>query len=187
MIKSLFRRRAGNSEQQSKAADGGAKPFANLFVKVADARKSGQLNDAILEGVDRTEIAAAVLMVEVARLDTDYSDSEIERICSIMRREFGMSLEQANALLDTAENHHDEVYTNWLFTKTIKDKAGVEERTKVMEYLWDIAYADGELDELEADLLLRIGQAIGLTESDRIMALQRVIAKRAPERAATSS
>lgn len=50
-----------------------------------------------------------------------------------------------------------------------------------MEHLWDIAYADGELHELEADLLLRIGQSMELPESERIKALERVFAKRVPE------
>jgi uncharacterized tellurite resistance protein B-like protein len=88
-----------------------------------------------------------------------------------------MSLEQANALLDTAEARHEEAYTNWLFTKTIKEKAGLEERARVMEYLWDIAFADGELHELEADLLLRIGNAMELPENLRITALLNVLAK----------
>lgn len=173
MIKSLFARRNKGDED--------AKPVAGFFAKVADARKAGQLVDGEMDGVDRTKVAAAVLMVEVARLDTNYSDQETDRICSIMQREFGMSLEQAISLLDTAETRHEEAYTNWLFTKTIKEKAGLEERAKVMEHLWDIAYADGELHDLEADLLLRIGQAMGLPENERIMALERVFAKRVPE------
>lgn len=176
MIKSLFGGRSKKSADQSAPSE--AKPLANLFAKVADARKSGALTDSSLDDTDRTKIAAAVLMVEVARLDTDYSGQETDRICSIMQREFGMSLEQASSLLHKAESRQEEAYTNWLFTKTIKEKAGIEERAKVMEHLWDIAYADNELHELEADLLLRIGQAIGLPENERINALERVFAKR---------
>ena len=104
-----------------------------------------------------------------------------------MQREFGMSLDQASELLNTAEARHSEAYTNWLFTKTIKEKAGLEERATVMEHLWDIAYADGELHELEADLLLRIGQAMELPEHERIKALERMMVKRVPELAENQS
>lgn len=180
MIKSLFAARP-------KGQDGEKSSLAGLFSKIADARKSGASTESALDGLDRTQAAAAVLMVEVARLDTDYSGSETDRICSIMQREFGMSLEQASELLNTAEERHEEAYTNWLFTKTIKEKAGLEERSKVMEHLWDIAYADGELHELEADLLLRIGQAMELPENERIYALERMFAKRVPELAANQS
>lgn len=180
MIKSLFAAR-------SKKPDGDPSAIAGIFSKIADARKSGAPTESTLDGVDRTQIAAAVLMVEVARLDTDYSGSETDRICSIMQREFGMSLDQASELLNTAEERHEEAYTNWLFTKTIKEKAGLEERSKVMEHLWDIAYADGELHELEADLLLRIGQAMELPESERIHALERMFIKRVPELTANQS
>ena len=150
-----------------------------LFANVADARRRGQMDAASVTGADRTTVAAAVLMVEVARLDTEFSQAETDRICQIMQREFDMSLEEANTLFDHAETRHEEAYTNWLFTKTIKERAGIEERAQVMEYLWEIAYADGELHDLEADLLLRIGQAIGLPENERIRALQRVLARRA--------
>lgn len=170
MIKSLF---GGLVARQDRKPA----PLAGVFSKVGEARKEGSTLSDALDGIDRTTIAAAVLMVEVARLDTDYSGEETDRICSIMRREFGMSLEQANALLDTAEARHEEAYTNWLFTKTIKEKAGLEERARVMEYLWDIAFADGELHELEADLLLRIGNAMELPENLRITALLNVLAK----------
>lgn len=180
MIRSLF---GGGAKERT----GGSQPLAGIFSKVADARKEGSLTEDALEGIDRTQVAAAVLMVEVARLDTDYSGAETDRICSIMRREFGMSLEQANALLNTAEMRHEEAYTNWLFTKTIKEKAGLEERAKVMEHLWDIAYADGVLHELEADLILRIGQAMELPENIRIEALEKIFRKRVAEPAAASS
>lgn len=180
MIKSLFAVRPGKSEDDKSAV-------AGFFAKFAEARKSGALTDTALDGVDRTQVAAAVLMVEVARLDTDYSGSETDRICSIMQREFGMSLDQASELLNTAEERHSEAYTNWLFTKTIKEKAGLEERATVMEHLWDIAYADGELHELEADLLLRIGQAMELPEHERIKALERMMVKRVPELAENQS
>jgi len=180
MIKSLFAARPGKPEGEKSS-------LAGLFSKLAEARKSGASTDAALDGLDRTQVAAAVLMVEVARLDTDYSGSETDRICSIMQREFGMSLEQASELLNTAEARHEEAYTNWLFTKTIKEKAGLEERSKVMEHLWDIAYADGELHELEADLLLRIGQAMELPENERIHALERMMVKRVPELAENQS
>jgi len=174
MIKSLFAKRSKEQEAETPS-------LAGLFSRLNDARKSGALTESALDGVDRTHVAAAVLMVEVARLDTDYSGHETDRICSIMRREFGMSLDQASELLNTAEERHEEAYTNWLFTKTIKEKAGMAERARVMEHLWDIAYADGELHELEADLLLRIGQSMELPESERIKALERVFAKRVPE------
>lgn len=151
----------------------------SLFAKMADARRQGQLASVEIDGADRTTLSAAVLMVEVARLDTDFSQDENDRMCQIMRREFGLSLEEANALLDDAENRHEEAYTNWLFTKTIKERAGIDERAQVMEYLWEIAYADGELHDLEADLLLRIGQSIGLPENERIKALERVLTRRA--------
>jgi len=170
MIRSLF---GGGAKTEARKPA----PLAGVFSKLGEARKSGGAMDGVLDGIDRTTIAAAVLMVEVARLDTDYSGEETDRICSIMQREFDMTLEQANALLDSAETRQEEAYTNWLFTKTIKEKSGLEERQRVMEYLWDIAFADGELHELEADLLLRIGQAMELPENARIEALLKVCAK----------
>jgi len=150
------------------------KGFLGRALKAIEARKQTATSDT---GFDRTMIAAATLMVEIARLDTDFDTSERKRICEIIRTKFKLDPAEAEELIAIAEDRHEEAYANWIFTKSIKESFDLEERAQIMTYLWEIALADGELHDLEADLLLRIGQAIDLPENERIKSLLRLTAR----------
>lgn len=150
------------------------KGFKERALKAISARKHEQAEQ---QEFDRTIIAAATLMVELARLDTDFDEAERKRIVEIIRTRFELEPEQVEELLAVAQDRHEESYANWIFTKTIKENFDLEERSQIMTYLWEIALADGELYDLEADLLLRIGQAIDLPENERIKSLLRITAR----------
>ncbi len=150
------------------------KGFREKALKAISARKHEQTEQ---QEFDRTTIAAATLMVELARLDTDFDEAERKRIVDIIHNRFELEVEQVEELLAVAQDRHEESYANWIFTKTIKENFDLEERSQIMTYLWEIALADGELHDLEADLLLRIGQAIDLPENERIKSLLRITAR----------
>lgn len=150
------------------------KGFRERALKAIGANKQERAEH---QEFDRTTIAAATLMVELARLDTDFDEAERKRIVEIIRSRFKLEPDQVEELLSVAEDRHEEAYANWIFTKTIKENFDLEERGQIMTYLWEIALADGELHDLEADLLLRIGQAIDLPENERIKALLRITAR----------
>jgi len=150
------------------------KGFRERALKAIGARKHERAEH---QEFDRTTIAAATLMVELAHLDTDFDEAERKRIVEIIHTRFKLEPEQVEELLSVAEDRHEEAYANWIFTKTIKENFDLEERGQIMTYLWEIALADGELNDLEADLLLRIGQAIDLPENERIKALLRITAR----------
>ena len=151
-----------------------AKGFLARALKSIEARRADKVPVA---GFDRTVIAAATLMVELARLDTDFDEAERKRICEIIRTRFKLDPSEADELIAIAEDRHEEAYANWIFTKTIKENFTLEERAEIMTHLWEVALADGELHDLEADLLLRIGQAIELPEHERIKSLLRITAR----------
>jgi len=150
------------------------KGFRERALKAIGARKQERAEH---QEFDRTTIAAATLMVELAHLDTDFDEAERKRIVEIIHTRFKLEPGQVEELLSVAEDRHEEAYANWIFTKTIKENFDLEERSQIMTYLWEIALADGELHDLEADLLLRIGQAIDLPENERIKALLRITAR----------
>ncbi len=150
------------------------KGFRERALKAISARKHEHKEQ---QEFDRTTIAAATLMVELARLDTDFDEAERKRIVDIIHTRFELEADQVEELLAVAQDRHEESYANWIFTKTIKENFDLEERSQIMTYLWEIALADGELHDLEADLLLRIGQAIDLPENERIKSLLRITAR----------
>ena len=60
------------------------------------------------------------------------------------------------------------------FTRVINDNYSPEERVELMELLWEVVYADGEVHDMEAGLLRRIGGLIYVSDRDRGLTRKRV-------------
>ena len=53
------------------------------------------------------------------------------------------------------------------FTRIINERLSFEERVEIIEMLWEVAYADGVLDEYEDSLLRRVGGLIYVPDRER--------------------
>jgi len=63
------------------------------------------------------------------------------------------------------------------FTKAIKDRLEPEERGSIMEMLWEVAYADGELHDFEANLARRVAGLLFVSDRESGDARKRVLAR----------
>ena len=124
------------------------------------------------------KLAAAALMVEAARMDGHFDEAEKRVIEEIVGRHFGLDPDETEALLAAAMRTQDEANQLIGFTRSIKDAYSVDERVEVIEMLWEVAYADGELHDYEANLLRRIAGLIYVTDRDSGLARKRVLARR---------
>jgi uncharacterized tellurite resistance protein B-like protein len=62
-------------------------------------------------------------------------------------------------------------------TSEILDAMTEQERVGVIEMLWDVAYADGVLDPEEDLLIRKVAGLIAVTDRERVLARQRVMAR----------
>lgn len=131
-------------------------------------------SQAQLAQTDRLQLAAACLMVEMARMDDVVTGEERERILGCVRDRFGLSGEEAEALVAEAERT-TETSTQWFgFTSRLIEGFDYDERVQMIEMLWEVVYADGELHHLESNLMRRLGGLLGVSDRDRGDALRRV-------------
>lgn len=125
--------------------------------------------------ISEKQLAAATLLVEAAHMDASFDQIERTTIESVVRRRFDLSAEEATTLIDEAEKTQDQSNQILRFTRTIKETYPPEERVELMEMLWEVVYADGELDQYEANLMRRIGGLIYVSDRDRGDARKRVL------------
>ena len=144
---------------------------------LSGARGREDLPNAPPSGDDK-QLAAAVLMVEAARMDGHFDDAERQVIEATIRRHFGLDQGETDALLAAAMQTHDEVNQLVGFTRTIKDAYSEPQRIELIEMLWEVVYADDELHDYEANLLRRIAGLIYVSDRDRGLARKRVLARR---------
>lgn len=125
--------------------------------------------------VNETQIALAALLIEAATSDEEYSDPEREMISVVLKRHFSLSDEDAETVIKNAEVEHGQSHQLLYFTRTIKDSFPIEDRVEIVEMLWEIAYADGELSQYEANLVRRICGLIYVDDVESGKAKKRVL------------
>jgi uncharacterized tellurite resistance protein B-like protein len=128
---------------------------------------------------DELRLAVAGLLSEAALRDGDFSQSERRRLTELTQRHFGMSAEDAEQLAAKARQKAEDAVDIYVFTRQIIRGFDETERLQLIEMLWDVVYADGRMDDLEANLLRRVAGLLGISDRESGLARQRVAARRA--------
>jgi len=129
-------------------------------------------------GTDERQLAAAALLVEVAKVDSTFDEAERTRVLAYVRERFSLGDAEARTLLDTAQAEVDGATQLYAFTTAIKNGFSYEERVALMETLWEVVYADGQADLFEDQLMRRISGLIAVTDRDRGHARKRAQQRR---------
>lgn len=126
---------------------------------------------------DPLHLAAAALLVEAASLDDDFADSERRTIAAVLESRFGQAPDEVEALIGRASSAVAESAQLYGFTRTLKDRLQPEERVRVIEMLWEVACADGEVDSYESGLVRRVAGLLFVPDKESGEARQRVLAR----------
>jgi uncharacterized tellurite resistance protein B-like protein len=147
--------------------------FGDLLGWIGDER-ARRLSDA---GADELKLAAAALLVEAACADERFDPRERRVIEQLLARRFALTEAEAKRLLAAAEQARERSVQLFGFTRTLSQRLTPAERVGVVEMLWEVAYADGELDAMEDTLLRRIAGLVDVSDRERGLARQRVLAR----------
>ncbi len=118
----------------------------------------------------RMQVAAAVLLVEVARSDASFSDAERQAVLESVRRRFGLDAAQAQEVLALAEAESHDAHDIYQFTSTIDATFTLEQKLRLIEELWRAAYSDSKVHEYEEHLIRRVCDLLHLSHSQFIAA-----------------
>jgi uncharacterized tellurite resistance protein B-like protein len=133
---------------------------------------------AAAHSFEERQLAAAALMVEAATMDDTFDDAERERIAGLVETRFGLRREEALDLVAEAERAASASVEWHGFTRAIKEGFDHAERVELIEMLWEVAYADGELHDYEASLLRRVAGLLYVSDRDSGEARKRVLTRR---------
>jgi len=120
------------------------------------------------------QVAAAALLIEVAVMDEKFEAVERSRIGELVAKYFGLDGAACDVLIKEAEAAAHDSGQLYKFTRVINDNYSPEERVELMELLWEVVYADGEVHDMEAGLLRQIGGLIYVSDRDRGLTRKRV-------------
>ena len=107
-----------------------------------------------VEEKDELLIKTAALLINVAKIDEEYTEKEKDIIKKVIL-ELGATEDNVNRILNIAEK--DEESSNQIleYTKEIKQTT-LEYKTKLIETLWKIIFSNNVEDMYEASLMRRL-------------------------------
>ena len=144
-------------------------------IKALLSEKPSALSGDGAEGLGKLEIAAAALLVEAALMDGNFDPVERGKIAQLLARRFEIDAAKAEALIEAAEEQVRRTPQLYGFTRVVKDEFAYEDRVELIEMLWEVAYADGELHDFEASLMRRIAGLIYVSDRDSGAARKRAL------------
>jgi uncharacterized tellurite resistance protein B-like protein len=127
--------------------------------------------------IDELKLALAALLVEAAHSHEHFDERERAVVARLLQRRFNLAPADARALLAAGEAESSRSAELFHLTRIINERLSAEQRIELIEMLWEVAYADGVLDEYEDSLLRRVGGLIYVPDPARGMARQRVLGR----------
>ena len=127
--------------------------------------------------MDELQAAAAALLVEAACMDGKFDDQERKSILILLEQHFNLNDDESATLLVEAEKLIEDAGDLYTFTRVIKDKYEPKQRIALIEMLWEVAFADGNVDYYEANLISRVAGLIFVNDFDRGEARKRVMVR----------
>lgn len=131
-----------------------------IFERVSVALDTGNPEHAEGDRDATLRLATAVLMVDVARADNDFSPEEFDRVVSLATRHFGLTADEAAELANRADETAEDLVSLHEFTQLLHTQLDEEQKAAVVRLLWRVAFADGRLDMHEDALVLKISDLL---------------------------
>lgn len=119
---------------------------------------------------DDPRLAAAALMLHVMDADGVRQESERQTLRGLLTERYDLSLPGLEELLVAGEAAERDAVDLYAFTSVLNRHLDADAKIDFVRALWEVVYADGELHELEDNVVWRIAELIGVDRRDRIAA-----------------
>ena len=138
----------------------------NFFKKIFQTEKS---ENPTLD--DKTSTKACIaLLLETSMADEILDESELVTLKNTLQKDFLIEEDEIDELINLAKENVEDSNSLYEFTRDINDNFDATERVKLIESMWKIAYADGNIDKYEEHIIRKVSNLIYVAHSDFIKA-----------------
>ncbi len=120
-------------------------------------------------GADDLRVATAALLFHVIGADGIVTDEERTKMRAVLAKEFQLDPAEAAKIAEAGREADAGAVDLYQFTSVLKARMEAEHRVRFVEMLWEVTYADGEVHELEDNLIWRISDLLGVSTRDRML------------------
>ncbi|HLG32262.1 MAG TPA: TerB family tellurite resistance protein [Ignavibacteriaceae bacterium] len=144
--------------------------FEKLKSLLTQGREKNPMNtnpDSSIQA-SKIQIAATVLMVEMANSDGNISEEEFESITNSVNNVFKIEKEKVEELIKISKEELKESVSLYEFSGVINENLLHNEKIELLDQLWRIIYSDNKLDKYEDKLIKQIGGMLKLDHKEII-------------------
>ena len=127
-----------------------------------------QREDSEALGKRRIRLAAAALLIETARADFTQDAQEQQALEGLLARSLQLDAAEVHELVAAAEARVDESTSLYEFTRVINDHYSAQQKLQLIDAMWSVAYADGDLDKYEEHLIRQVAELTYVPHADYI-------------------
>ena len=120
-------------------------------------------------------LAAAALMVEIIAVDYQQRDEEKQALVTLLQREFDLDESEAEQLFKEAHHAREQATDYYHFVEKINRSYSAEQKIDLIEMLWQLAWSDNEIHQLEEHVIRRLAKLLYVSHKDFIATKLRVI------------
>lgn len=113
-------------------------------------------------------LAAAVLLIQVAKSDHQVETLELARIARVLQREWGLNDRDIDDLMKVADETTDEHVSLHGHVDKVNHNFSASQKCDLVRGLWEVASADGEIHPYEELLVRRLADLIYVPHTDFI-------------------
>jgi uncharacterized tellurite resistance protein B-like protein len=144
----------------------------DLIKKIVGSKVTDNLKK---DGAGDVNLATCALLLELAHIDGKFSKQERDNITGIFKTKYGLSEQEVKELIESSESELEKSIDLWKFTNLINQNYTLEEKLKVIETVWEVAYSDGELEKHEDYLVHKVATLLRLSHKQLIDAKLKVL------------
>lgn len=116
------------------------------------------------------QLASAALLIEMTRVDHEIKHEEESMVSKAIQTTFNLSQEETNTLVELAEQESRNSTCYYEFTSLINREFSQQQKIKLVENMWRVAFADEELEKHEEHLVRKISELLYVSHKDFITA-----------------
>ena len=127
----------------------------------------------------RLALTAAALLIETARADFVEDETEQAALEDLLVSSLGVARNAVHELVKTAAAQVEEATSLYDYTRVINDHFSALHKLRLIDAMWAVAYADGNIDKYEEHLIRQVAELTYVPHQDYIRA--KLIAGKAAE------
>jgi uncharacterized tellurite resistance protein B-like protein len=152
----------------------------NKLRKFLRTTSNAEIAEAQFDASDH-QLAQAALMFHVIAADGMVYDEEKNKLRQILESRYQLSVQESEQLFEEAKRADREAIDLYSFTSILKRQLDHGERLLLVKNLWEMVFADGEIHELEDNVVWRIAELLAVDKRER-MELKRDVRREMQDR-----